>query len=344
MAPADLHSFGPLHRRTPSTSWSQWPEQQSAFAVQSSPVTLQELAGTSQVPLTQLSEQHCVFCVHFWWKERHVAQLTPGKQVVPKQQPLAHDVVLHVQLPATHCWPGAHALLTPQVHAPFVQLSARFGSQATHAPPFAPQFCNDGGSHVLPEQQPLVHVCEHPVQALFVHCAPPGHATQPMPPDPHAPGWLPGWQTPLPSQQPFGQAAAVQRQEPPTQAVPAPHAGPPPHVHVPPEQESDVVGSHTKHTPPPVPQVASDCGLHVEPLQQPFGQDAASHVQAPPWHACPVVHAGLPPQVHMPFVHASDCVGSQVMQPLPPIPHAFSDGAVQTLPLQHPLGHEVALH
>lgn len=115
-------------------------------------------------------------------------------------------------------------------------------------------------------------------------------------------------------------------------------------MHVPPWQESDVAGSHTRQTPPPVPQVARDWGLHVEPLQQPFGHEAASQVQAPPWHAWPVVHEGLPPHVHRPLVQASDCDGSQVMQPLPPIPQAFNEGAVHTLPLQHPFGHEVALH
>jgi hypothetical protein len=34
-----------------------------------------------------------------------VAQLTPTKQLVPKQQPLLHEVGVHVHCPFTHAWP-----------------------------------------------------------------------------------------------------------------------------------------------------------------------------------------------------------------------------------------------
>jgi hypothetical protein len=71
------------------------------FVAQVSPVGLQEVAGTSQVPLTQLSEQQSVLAEHFWWYERQVAQLTPGLQVVPKQHPFAQVVVLQTQAPFT---------------------------------------------------------------------------------------------------------------------------------------------------------------------------------------------------------------------------------------------------
>jgi hypothetical protein len=75
------------------------PAQHSASAVHLSPVGLQADFGTSQVPVeaSQLSEQQSVSFVHFWWKERHVAQLTPTKHAVPKQQPLAHVDVLQTQ-------------------------------------------------------------------------------------------------------------------------------------------------------------------------------------------------------------------------------------------------------
>jgi hypothetical protein len=75
--------------------------QHSLFAAQVSPVGLHDVAGTSHVPLTQLSEQQSVFFVHFWWKDKHVWQLTPGKHVPPEQQPFAQDVALHTHAPLT---------------------------------------------------------------------------------------------------------------------------------------------------------------------------------------------------------------------------------------------------
>jgi hypothetical protein len=102
---AALHWFGPLQRRAPSTSVSQCFAQQSLLEEHVSPVTLQALAGTSHLPFTQLSEQQSVLCVHNWWYEWQVAQLTPGKHVVPEQQPFAHDVASHLHVPLTHAWP-----------------------------------------------------------------------------------------------------------------------------------------------------------------------------------------------------------------------------------------------
>jgi hypothetical protein len=63
VAPADLHSFGPLHRMTPSASASQCLSQHWLFDVQVSPVSRHEDAGTSHLLLTQLSEQQSVFLV-----------------------------------------------------------------------------------------------------------------------------------------------------------------------------------------------------------------------------------------------------------------------------------------
>ncbi len=95
--------FGPLQRLTPSTSTSHLLSQQSLFALQVSPVSLHDDAGTSHRPLTQLSEQQSVFFVHVLLYARHVAQLTPAKHDVPKQQPFEHEVVLHTHEPFTHC-------------------------------------------------------------------------------------------------------------------------------------------------------------------------------------------------------------------------------------------------
>ncbi len=63
VAPAALHSLGPLHRMTPSTSASQCPSQHCEPDVQVSPVSSHEEAGTSHRPFTQLSEQQSVFSV-----------------------------------------------------------------------------------------------------------------------------------------------------------------------------------------------------------------------------------------------------------------------------------------
>lgn len=88
---------------TPSTSLSQWLSQHWLLAVQVSPVSLHEDAGTSHLLLTQLSEQQSPFLVHAFAYGRQVAQLTPAKHWVPKQQPLAHEVALHTHVPLTHC-------------------------------------------------------------------------------------------------------------------------------------------------------------------------------------------------------------------------------------------------
>jgi hypothetical protein len=67
LRPSPLHSLVTLQRFTPSTSTSQWPEQQSASAAQASLVSRHEEAGTLQVPLTQLSEQQSVLREQLWW-------------------------------------------------------------------------------------------------------------------------------------------------------------------------------------------------------------------------------------------------------------------------------------
>jgi hypothetical protein len=337
-----LHWFGPLQRCFPSMSWSQWPEQHAELIVQMSPVGLHEVAGTSQLPATQLSEQQSVLAEHFWWNERQVAQLTPGKQVGPKQQPFEQVVVLQTQAPPMHACPGAHAGFAPQVQAPFVQPSASDGLHGVHVPPFLPQVATDGASQVFPEQHPVVHVCAQPSQVLFTH-GPPLHATQVAPPKPHAVATLPCWQAPF-WQQPDGQLAALHTHAPPTHASPTPHGEAPPHAQAPPTHASEVVVSQTTHSAPPVPQVASEGGPHVAPLQHPLGHEVASQTHFPFWQCCPAPHAAAPPQVHVPVVHPSDTVGSHVTQPPPIAPQALIDIGAHALPLQQPIGHDVASH
>jgi hypothetical protein len=47
--------------------------------------------------------------------------LVPGKQVVPEQQPLGHDVRSQVQTPVTQRWPAAHGPPAPHWQAPVVE-------------------------------------------------------------------------------------------------------------------------------------------------------------------------------------------------------------------------------
>jgi hypothetical protein len=160
VAPTDLHSFGPLQRFLPSTSWSQWLSQQSLFCVQVSPVGLHDVAGTSHRPFTQLPEQQSVGLVHDWWNDRHVAQLTPTSHAVPKQQPFGHDVVLQTQAPFWHSWPAVHARPLPHAHWPApVHPSESVGSHAMHTPPPWAHECAGGALQPtgLPVQQPVGH-------------------------------------------------------------------------------------------------------------------------------------------------------------------------------------------
>jgi hypothetical protein len=162
-----------------------------------------------------------------------------------------------------------------------------------------------------------------------------------VPPEPHAVATLPGWHAPF-SQHPAGQLAALHTHAPPTHASPWPHGGLVPHWQAAPTHESAVLGWHTMHAAPPAPHVASDGELHVAPLQQPLGHEVVSQTHCPLWQRCPAAHGRALPQVHEPAEHASASVGSHVMQPPPEIPHALIDIAVQVLPLQQPIGHEVA--
>jgi hypothetical protein len=63
-------------------------------------------------------------------------------------------------------------------------LSARFVLHAVHAPPPVPHVVVEGALHVLPVQQPLAHVTEHPAHAPFTQWSAPQPAHI-APPKPH---------------------------------------------------------------------------------------------------------------------------------------------------------------
>jgi hypothetical protein len=179
-----------------------------------------------------------------------------------------------------------------------------------------------------------------------VHSVSTAHATQAAPPAPHLPLAVPGWQTPDPSQQPFGQLVESQTQLPPTHSCPVAHAmqaAPPApqsafvagFTQVVPLQQPVVqyVGSqyaahawlahllpplHAAHAAPPVPQSALAVPGWQTPdaSQQPCGQLVASHWHAPSTHSWPAGQA----------THAA-----------PLAPHSASvAGFTQAVPLQHP--------
>ncbi len=257
------------------------------------------------------------------------------------QQPLVHEVESHTHAPPTQCWPAEHGAPLPHLHAPLVQLSVSVGSHARHAPPEAPHADSEGAVQVVPEQQPLAHVSEQPVQLPATQLSPALQVAQAEPPVPHAVAEVPVWQT-FAWQQPLGQLAWLQMQAPATHASPAPHGGLLPHWQLPPLQLSAFVASHAPQLAPPVPHVALDGALHTLPEQHPEGHEAASQTQTPPEQRSPTPHAAPAPQAQLPARHESALAGSHVAQPAPPVPHVASVDARQTLALQQPLAHDVA--
>ncbi len=186
-----------------------------------------------------------------------MAQFTPGKHCVPKQQPLAQEFALHSQLPPMHCDPVGQGGPPPQLQVPFVHPSAKVALHVVHALPFEPQKAADVGvSQVAPLQHPLAQFCEQPVHALLTHGKLPQLAQDP-PKAPHAVELVPSWHTPFWSQHP-AQFVPLHTHWPLTHERPFEQAGPPPHVHAPPVHASEVVGSQTVHAPASPPQVASE--------------------------------------------------------------------------------------
>jgi hypothetical protein len=116
---------------------------------------------------------------------------------------------------------------------------------------------------------------------------------------------VPGWQAPLPSQQPPAQEVASQAQAPFAQCWPAEQAAAPPQEQAPAVQPSATLGSQVMHALPAAPQAAMVVGS-TQPLapQQP-AQLLALH----------------PSAVQAWFTHAE--VLPQTAQAPPPVPHAL---------------------
>jgi hypothetical protein len=209
--------------------------------------------------------------------------------VLPEQQPFAHELAVHWQLPFKHAWPATHFAFPPQVHAPPVQPSATDGSHVPQPTPFVPHAVALGMVHVFPEQQPPGQLAGvQPLQTPPCEQVPPRHIWQAEPPVPQADGAVPTRHA-FPEQQPLGHdvPSQVQLHTPftLTHSCPLPQAGAPPHVQAPALLQAFPVLPQPVQDPPIVPHAAVVCCSHTFPLQQPFGQDAALQTHCPPEHA-----------------------------------------------------------
>jgi hypothetical protein len=218
-------------------------------------------------------------------------------------------------------------------------------------------------------QQPLGHETPSQTQAPLTQClplsqaapapqrqAPPAaqvsavtasQATQLPPADPQAAsdGAV---QVPL-AQHPVGQVCALQTQAPPVHTLPAAHGPgltPQRQAPVAPSHRSARVSSQARQAWPPVAQVASAGAWHAPSApQQPTGQDAASHPQAPAAQVRPAPHGGPAPQAHAPSAEQlSATEGSQDRQAAPASPQVPAVRPEQVEPEQQPVGQLAASH
>jgi hypothetical protein len=337
-APAAQHPVGQdwaLHTQAPATQTVPGPQ-----------------AGPdphAQVPLvgSQLSLVDVLQVVHARPATPQVAA-AGTLQTPPAQQPPEQEVALHTQAPPTHTVPAPQAAPAPQWHSPVAaQLSARPPSHITQAAPPVPHEAFEGVMQVEPEQQPWGQVVGlQSAQAPPAHMRPP-QSWQAAPPLPQLVATVPGRQVLL-AQQPLGHEVRSQTHAPPTQRCPAPHGAPPaPHWQAPVvEQRSALLAAHARQVAPPIPQASIVVGvLQVLPVQQPLGQEKASHTQAPATQRCPATHAAPAPHAQLPAARQLSAVAmSQVTQTAPAAPQRVSDRDTQVAPSQQPVGHDAALH
>jgi hypothetical protein len=118
-----------------------------------------------------------------------------------------------------------------------------------------------------------------------------------------------------------------------------PHAALAPQVHPPPLQPSACVVEQVPQLAPPEPHSDVDSMVtHAVPLQQPLGQEFASHTHALFAHSWPTPQDGPVPHWHRPEAeHVSAVVMSHSVHAVPPVPHATSDPWLQVGPEQQPV-------
>jgi hypothetical protein len=258
--------------QTQAPSTHRCPLVQAAFAPQTqAPVGAQALALTgshaTQVPPAMPHEV-----------------VEEGVQTPAAQQPFGQDSALHTQSPPLQAEPALQGGAAPQRHAPVTgsQVSARTRSQAMQAAPPTPHRAGAGVAQTPPAQQPVGQDPASQVQTPPMQSEPGRHAA--AAPHEQAPvvaqlsaragsqvahavpagpqdAASRGEQVP-PVQHPSGQLTGLQ----PAQ-TPALHAWP----------------AQSWHAAPPVPHWPLLVpATQLAPVQQPAGQDVASHTHAPP--------------------------------------------------------------
>lgn len=129
------------------------------------------------------------------------------------------------------------------------------------------------------------------------------------------------------------------------QRWPREQAGPVPQRQLPADEQLSLRASQTAQVDPASPQVARERVAHTAPWQQPLGQEVASQMHRPPTQRWPPAQAAPVPHWQTPvLLQRLALLTSQALQEAPAVPHAASDGDVQTPPVQHPFGHDVASH
>ncbi len=327
---------------------------------------LHDVASQTQLPLTHRwpleharppphvqappDEQPSPVAPHDWQVSPPVPQAgpVPGEvQTLPVQHPPAHDAASQTQVgvpvEVSHRCPAAQAAPAPHRHAPpGEQLLALVVSHTTHSLPSMPQLPIPEVLQVVPEQQPALHEVElqtHapltqiwpvPHGALVPHLqAPPVHRSAAVveqtvhaaPAVPHI--VVAGVSHCAPLQHPLGQVALHPVQTLFTQFCVEPQ------------------GLHAE--PPPPHAVLEVPARHVVPEQHPLGHEVPLHAQAPLTQAWPLPHGALAPHLQTPAVQRSVVADGHVAHEPPPVPHALVACGSQTLPLQQPFGHDVAL-
>ena len=265
-------------------------------------------------------------------------------QVVPAQQPLGQEKASHTHAPDTQRCPVAQAAPAPQAHLPAaVQLSAAKVSQETQAAPVVPQRASERVVQVAPSQQPIGHEA-----LLHTHLAPtqrcPGPQAGPVP------------QAQLP---PAAQPSARVVSQPTQTAPPLPQVATDALLQVAPEQQplAQLVAlqplqrpapqvwpaGQTSQALPPAPHESAVLPpRHIPCAQQPLGQEVPSHTQVLATQRWPTVQAPPLPQRQVPVAEQLSERASQATQVAPAVPQLPSARVRQVVPLQHPLGQEVA--
>jgi hypothetical protein len=113
-------------------------------------------------------QAHCPDVVQVSERPPQLVQLLPWtphvatdrmRQLAPWQQPFGQLVALQVQLPFTHCCPGAQAAWLPHRQLPVDEQLSPLSPQAMQAAPPLPHSPAFGGvTQVAPEQQPLAQL------------------------------------------------------------------------------------------------------------------------------------------------------------------------------------------